>query len=279
MIRPVYPMLAKTGKPEDLDLRADWVIQPKLDGIRCIVVKTGDSVKLYNRNLTDITARFPDVVLHIAARNAMLDGEIICTDADGMPNFQLVQTRANRLLDIDEAAEANPAKFMAFDLPLLNSNYITDYALRSRLIFLADILPRATMVPLLTKEQALQAQSQREGEGIMLKKPSSVYRAGERTADWLKVKWLQETLVYVWRLLPGIGKRADTFGAVEAVTSDGKFVGRIGTGFTDADLARISSMATAERMNTPLKVRFDAYTNDGKLKFPRFVGFVDAETL
>jgi ATP-dependent DNA ligase len=115
----------------------------------------------------------------------------------------------------------------------------------------------------------------KQGEGVMVKNPAGIYRPGERTAAWLKIKWQEEAIVYVSGTVAGIGKRASTIGALRVHDAQGNDLGKVGTGFTDDDLAVIARVGSDVR-DMPIKVRYDSVTKDGKLRFPRFVGFLDA---
>lgn len=274
-LKPILPMLAKTGSLDDISEWGGSIIEPKLDGVRCLVVRDGATTRLFNRQLVDITQRFPEVSLSMAARNCILDGELVCFDSKGNDKFQLVQTRANRLVDIRLAAETNPATFKAFDILHLNDVNVTGFGLRTRRVFLGEVLGQDSIVHAISTNEALAMSADGRGEGVMVKNVLGAYHPGVRTADWLKVKWLQETTVYVRRLIPGIGKR-EKLGALRVYDSEGKDMGKVGTGFTDEDISRILEIESIGGLpGLPIKVRYDSLTGDGKLRFPRFIGFLE----
>lgn len=267
-LKPIYPMLAKSGSLSGLTPEHD--IEPKLDGIRCIAVCDNGHTRLFSRTHQDITARFPEIVIKPAARNCILDGEIMCIDASGEPNFQLVQTRANRITDIQKAAELNPAILMNFDIVFCNDTPVQNFSAIWRRDLLLSTLPRHQVIQRITRADLPSYIN--KGEGLVLKHTRAVYSPGQRTSAWLKVKWEQEIVCYVSGIIPGIGKRSKTFGALRIEDANGKDLGKVGTGFTDKILADISS----NRVNLQLaaiKVRYNDVTNDGKLRFARFVGF------
>lgn len=284
------------------------IVEPKLDGIRCIAVLDAGQVRLYNRQLVEITSRFPEVTPHVAARNGIFDGELVClTDAvlHGMSgtgfntpvsslhraDFQAIQRRANRVQDIAEAAESHPARFMPFDVISLNDANLCYLPLEERRLFLRQCEIPYT-VPRLTAAQIIPG----EGEGIMLKEARSQYKPGLRSPAWLKVKWEKEEWFYVGGVTTGYGKRADSFGALLVGSyeeRDGnvyfKYRGEVGTGYTDEQLRDLYRFCVARRRQTnpfgdteklnakffiqptiQIRVRFQDYTNDGRLRFPRY---------
>src|SRR5207248_2209624 len=92
----VKPMMAEPGgKPFD---SADWVFEPKLDGVRSLVYLEMNSVRLISRTGRDQTAQYPEfarVFERVTAENAVLDGEIVALDGSGRPSFQRLQQRMN----------------------------------------------------------------------------------------------------------------------------------------------------------------------------------------
>lgn len=309
-MKPPLPMLARLGHASLLESlsNGDYFIEPKLDGIRCIAVYTDAGVtRLFNRQLQEITSRFPEVNIRPAARNCILDGELVCLPSaisvtrgvqesgyDFKHDFQAMQTRANRDIDIQAQAASYPARFMPFDIIQLNDVSVCDVPLYHRRKFLLDLgLPYT--VPMLTATQVEPG----NGEGVMLKVKDSLYKPGMRSADWLKIKWEKEDWFYIGGITQGYGKRLDSFGALLVGTQDIiqqklTLVGEVGTGFSDTDLFmfynQLEQLQVTEnpfnkkvkanvrfytQTNIPIKVRFQEYTNAGKLRFPRYVGRSD----
>jgi bifunctional non-homologous end joining protein LigD len=287
-------MLAKTGSMSSLELLdSNYIAEPKLDGIRCIAVLQDGELRLYNRQLIDITARFPEVTPHIAARNGIFDGELVCIDisVSATPDFQAIQTRANREVDINAAAVEHPARFMPFDILHLNGVNLCNLPLYHRRNFLLDCQMPYTIQRLTAPEI-----TPGYGEGVMLKEVGSPYYPGLRSKNWIKVKFLKEEWFTVGGVTHGKGKRAPTFGALLVGSFDDnnslKLRGEVGTGFTDEQLESIYSLCLERKINVnpfenvgdtqharffirptiQIKVRFQDYTDDGRLRFPRYVG-------
>jgi bifunctional non-homologous end joining protein LigD len=310
--KPPYPMLARVGTLVQLSsaVANNYVIEPKLDGIRCLamidVVGGGRTVRLFNRNLVDITARFPDVTAqlheHTYGDGITLDGEIYVVGERGEPDFQLVQTRTNRVRNVDAMAEKYPAKYAAFDCLRAHRRDIMRWSLDLRRDALDNVANRLA-VPTYTQDEARDRYERRVGEGLMLKHWSSKYDAGSRSPSWLKVKWLREAEVRIGGVTFGIGKREGTFGGLllgvplpEDREGKGrlKYVGTVGTGFTDSVLSllytHLTQLKTADcpfeahssdwdlnffvRPVVRARVSFAEYTRDGIMRFPRWSGLL-----
>lgn len=316
LVKPPYPMLAKTAKADDVTgaVGRGYLIEPKLDGIRCLAVvgEGGDIVQLYNRQLVNITARFPEVVerlrLQAGAGTAMLgtlvlDGEIYVRGSSGHPDFQLVQHRANRIHDIEYASATYPARYSVFDV--LSSGH-ADYmrlALSDRRAVLREIAGQM-MTASYTQSEADLLLEMKQGEGLMLKHLSGRYHPGMRSPGWLKVKHETEIECFVGGVTFGIGKREPHFGSLlvgtwrpldEHGVSGLTYVGTVGTGFTDETLEMLTAQLHMLRTTvnpfrtrgtdwdlayfvnplTKVKVRFSNWTKDGVMRFPRFVGMAE----
>jgi hypothetical protein len=116
----VRPCIPTTGK---LPKGPTWLHEPKWDGYRCQVIKTGKTVHIYSRNGTDWTERLPGLAESfrtLSCRSAALDGELCVTDADGRPDFRT-------LMSVMCSKRPDPAglTFYAFDLLHLNGADLT----------------------------------------------------------------------------------------------------------------------------------------------------------
>lgn len=307
--RLVYPMLAKAGKVEDVAgaVGRGYLVEPKIDGIRCLAVMVDESIQLYNRQHVNITGRFPEIVddirLKVPGRGMLgrlvLDGEIYVRGEGGHPNFQLVQHRANRILNIPQAVSDYPAHYAVFDVLQSGLSYM-ELTLQKRRDILWEICPQL-VVASYTQEEADDRVEREEGEGLMLKLLSSTYNAGGRDGSWLKVKWLREAEVVVGGVTHGVGKREPWFGGLlvgvyrpgdeNHGTSRLVYTGTVGTGFTNSELDWLTTHLRAIRTDVcpfegrgsdwdlkyfvkpvmKIRARFAEYTRDGIMRFPRFV--------
>ena len=92
-IPPYSPVTAKSVPAGD-----DWMHEVKFDGYR-VQVHKGSRLVVYSRNEHDFTERFPSIaqMLHERpAKAAVLDGEVVASDADGRPNFARLHVRWTR---------------------------------------------------------------------------------------------------------------------------------------------------------------------------------------
>src|SRR5262245_37643393 len=84
-IKPCSPVLANTVPASD-----DWQHEIKFDGFRVQIHKLGNEVELFSRNGSRFSRRFPrlvSVLRELPAKSVILDGEIVASDAAGMPDF------------------------------------------------------------------------------------------------------------------------------------------------------------------------------------------------
>jgi bifunctional non-homologous end joining protein LigD len=126
MLTPIKPMLAipSTGagnrRPVNLKSLMDtglWAADLKLDGVRVILYWDGHDVKLVNRNMVDVTHRFPEVAADAKAlgrKPLVLDGEVCA--ADGSFESIAIRDRQTQPADVARAMARMPAHFLAFDV-------------------------------------------------------------------------------------------------------------------------------------------------------------------
>jgi len=76
-----------------------WLHEVKFDGYRVQAHKVGSRLVLFSRNGHDLSERFPSIVQELRelpAKAAVLDGEVVASDADGRPNFARLHVRWTR---------------------------------------------------------------------------------------------------------------------------------------------------------------------------------------
>lgn len=285
--RTVEPMLASLGSEADLD-GEEWAFEMKWDGIRAISTVVGHEVTLLSRNGVDLTAAYPELVAiaDSVTADAVLDGEIVALDRSGRPDFGLLQTRMNlaKPAEIAAAARSTPVRYFVFDLletdgeSMLAASYDQRRAALARTV--RDTGP-VQVPPAFDGDAAAAIAASRSLrlEGVLAKRPDSRYIPGKRTRDWLKIKhhFTQEVVIGGWR--PGKGRRAEQVGSLLMGVHDGaalRYVGRVGTGFSDRDLdeltRRLRSMA---RSTTPFDDVPKLEASDARWVSPRLVGEVE----
>ncbi len=247
----IAPMLATLGSPADIFDESEWAFEMKWDGIRAIATVDGSGLHLTSRNGIDQTVSYPELqqlVDLVGDHEAVLDGEVVTLDHRGRPDFGLLQTRMKltRPHDVEAAAKRAPAHFMLFDLLELDGTTLVKQPYDERRDALQKLVrpPRESSIqvpPAFAGDLAHAVASSKELglEGVMAKKRDGTYTPGRRSRVWIKIKNHRdlEVVIVGWR--PGNGRRADTVGSLLLGFPDGdalRYVGRVGTGFSDAEL-------------------------------------------
>lgn len=253
-MKPVRPMLAQTANDVEEALRCltTAAFEYKMDGARVQVHKSGPQVKVFSRALHDVTAAVPEVVelvQSIACRNFILDGEVIALKADGSPHpFQLTMRRFGRKLDIESLRATLPLSVYFFDCLLFNDADLTAFTAEQRWGVMAEHLPAEVLIPRVitddgTRAEAFLAEALAIGhEGVMAKAPASLYEAGNRGANWLKIKATETLDLVVLAAEWGNGRRQGWLsnlhlGALDAATGEFVMLGKTFKGMTDEMLA------------------------------------------
>jgi bifunctional non-homologous end joining protein LigD len=250
---PAYaPMLAESGRDAFDD--PAWRFEPKLDGIRAIAYLATDATKLVSRTGRDITAQYPELhMVHelVNQVNAVLDAEVVAFDEEGRNSFEVLQERMNlsSKRDIERARKRIPVSLVAFDLLFLDGHDLTGQSLVERRELLETVVERDQRLELafFVDELGIEfTESARKLglEGVVAKRRGSRYQPGRRSPDWLKIKLTktQDCAILGWT--PGQGGRSRTFGALllgAYVGEELRWIGQVGTGFTDATLGRLMS--------------------------------------
>jgi DNA ligase 1 len=242
-----------------------WV-EDKYDGIRAQLHRAGDEVRLYSRDLHDVTRAFPEIGedarrLHWSG---ILDGELLAWRDGAVLPFQALQARLGRKAPDAAILAAVPVIFVAFDLlalgpregavePLLEVPLAERRRRLERLdLTLVGAGGRFALSHLIsadsveTLEASFDAARGRRNEGLMVKDPDSHYTPGRRGLGWLKMKKAYATLdCVVVGVEVGHGKRhgvlSDYTFAVRDETSGGLVtIGKAYSGLTDAEIARMT---------------------------------------
>jgi len=271
VFHPVQPMLAQPA--EDIgDAMAQLgkaALEWKLDGARVQVHKSGDDVRVYTRNLNEVTATVPEIVTAVAglpAHTLILDGEALALRSDGTPQpFQVTMRRFGRKLAIDAARAELPLSVFFFDCLREGDVDLTGQQARDRLAALDEALPTGLIIPRLITDQPEQAEAFFRGalarghEGVMAKSLTATYEAGSRGSAWLKVKQAHTLDLVVLAAEWGHGRRKGWLSNLHLGARDpanGAFVmlGKTFKGLTDAMLE------WQTRKLLELEVSRDAYT-------------------
>jgi bifunctional non-homologous end joining protein LigD len=151
----------------------DWTYEVKWDGYRALAVKTGGRVRLISRNEKELTRDYPKVVAAVAAlaaKDLVLDGEIVALDRDGRPSFQALQ---------HQGRGAGAIVFYAFDLLSLNGRELLSQPLEQRRRALAKAIKQSSVLLNLSRAQCSSSSGR---SGVTASKASSPNGATLRTA-------------------------------------------------------------------------------------------------
>jgi bifunctional non-homologous end joining protein LigD len=304
-------MLATIGSA--LPTTADWVFEPKYDGIRVLAYVAKGGVRLVSRNGLDKTRQFPEVAEALrdlfAQRHKpfVLDGEIVALKGDAPARFQELQARMHVIdgMAIEHHRSEAPAALIAFDVLFEDTETLVTEPWRVRREHLAALLhPPGCSNALRLSDvssdgSALLRIAQRHAwEGIIAKRADAPYEPGRRSRNWLKLKIERRQELVVGGYTEPRNSR-EYFGAILLGYHDGdgalRYAGHTGTGFTRASLRDMYARLTRlERKTSPftttprtnerahwvrpsivVEVKFNEWTADGKLRQPVFVGVRD----
>ena len=254
IFRPVQPMLAQTAADVDealADLEEDVALEWKLDGARIQVHKAGDEIKVFSRNLREVTPAVPEVVeaaRRLPASDVIFDGEVIALRPDGTPEtFQRTMQRFGRRLDVDRLRAEIPLTPFFFDCLYADGASLIDQPQAERFAALTAIA-RPSVVPSLLRPNREDAarfveETLRRGhEGVMVKALASGYAAGRRGQHWLKVKVARTLDLVVLAAEWGHGRRKGWLsnlhlGARDPIGGGFVMLGKTFKGMTDQMLA------------------------------------------
>ena len=243
-----------------------WV-EDKYDGIRCQLHRQGDEVRLYSRDLHDVSAQFPEVVA--AAKHlswdGILDGEILAWKDGVVLPFVSLQARLGRKSPPPSLLEEVPVIYVAFDLLGHGNEALLEVPLEERRRRLETLgLPLAgsnghgasgafalshlvSADSIAALEAAFAEARARRNEGLMVKDPTSIYSPGRRGYGWLKMKKALATIdCVVVGVEVGHGKRHGvlsdyTFAVRDEARDQLVTIGKAYSGLTDAEIASMTT--------------------------------------
>lgn len=219
-------------------------VEWKLDGARIQVHRQGDTVRVFTRNLNDVTDRLPEVVTianRLAVHSVVLDGETLALDDDARPRaFQDTMSRFGR--DEESGGEAVMQPWF-FDILHLDGEDLIDRPLVERLDVLERVVGRHRIPGVVTADPAVALEVEvaalgRGHEGVMVKAADSLYEAGRRGKAWQKVKPVHTLDLVVIAVEWGHGRRKGWLSNLHLGARDpegGEFimVGKTFKGLTD----------------------------------------------
>jgi bifunctional non-homologous end joining protein LigD len=281
----VKPMLAKSDSGR---LPADpaWTYEYKLDGYRaCMRIASDGTTVLTSRNGIDFTDEFADLATVLApaldGQAVVLDGEVVAYDDAGRVDFAWMQERRGRYqTHRSSIRRAEPfrsdieVRFIAFDLLHMAGQSLLEVPYderRGRLVALPMPDPYRVSVVRAFTFTDLDADRRTPGdllehveasgyEGLVAKLRTGIYHPGRRSDGWRKHPLIRTTEVIVCGYRPGQGRIAGrmgglALGAHDPDTGELVYIGDVGTGFSEADRARLQArLEPRERRTHPFAV-------------------------
>ena len=291
----IRPMMAQSSAQPFHD--PDWIFEMKWDGYRALATIDSGNVNLWSCNGLRLDSKYPLIVQaleDLKLKSAILDGEIVALDAEGIPRFGLLQ-RFQR-------DRSGTLMYLVFDLLYLNGEDLMDLPLVRRRELLNKLLPKEGSIRFSDAIEArgiefFRAARERGLEGIIAKRKGSRYLPGSRSENWLKIKARMQQEAVIGGITEPSGGR-HYFGALMLGVYDKcrlQYVGHTGTGFSDALLKDLFGKLTPyftdrcpftpkPKANAPVKwveprfvceVAFQEWTSDGKMRAPSFLGLRD----
>jgi bifunctional non-homologous end joining protein LigD len=294
-------MLATLTDRRDFD--SDWLLERKFDGERCVARKRDGDVRLESRTGKDLTGTYPEVRAALAtqrARELLLDGEVVAFQED-QTSLSRLQQRLGTTAPSPQQIAAYPVVYCVFDVLEIDGEVLTQLPLDERRARLLQAIRPSAALQL---SEAWRDDAQRRfdeacksgWEGLIAKRAGSPYMPG-RSKDWLKLKCVWEQEFVIGGYTDPTGSRTD-FGALLVGYHEAgrlRYAGKVGTGYNAARLrdlgARLRSMETPAPSFTDAKpiprgthwtrpelvaqIGFAEWTNDGRLRQPRFLGLRD----
>lgn len=214
--KPMLPTLTS-----ELPSGSDWCFEIKYDGFRSLLYIDKNLIDLYSRNLRSLTTEFPEIMEKAKdiQRNKkdslplLLDGELCILESDTKASFASIQKRGRlkKEATIRERAANTPATLLVFDLLTLSGRTLKNQPYRERKHQLETLMndlscplvsvndqSRIQWIPSFQDgSQLFERVKDAKGEGVVAKRKNSLWLAGKRTNDWLKVKRLYRSIFIV----------------------------------------------------------------------------------
>jgi len=240
--RPIVPMLASTAASvrEAVGSFDRSSVEWKLDGIRIQIHRRDEEIRVYTRNLNDITDTLPVIVAAVRllpVTQAVFDGEALWMSEQGPAAFQ------DTVSQIDSAAPPEGIVTFLFDVLHIDGDDLLDTPLDERSARLEGIAPQLKIPGVITSDaetaQRVLDEALKAGhEGIVVKDAASLYSAGRRGKAWRKVKPVRTYDLVVLGAEWGHGRRQGRLsnlhlGAREPSTGEFVMVGKCFKGLTD----------------------------------------------
>jgi DNA ligase D-like protein (predicted ligase) len=285
------------------DFGDDWLLERKFDGERCVARKRGDDVRLESRTGKDLTGTYPEVGAALVtqqARELLLDGEVVAFQGD-QTSFSRLQQRLGSSAPSPEQIAAHPVVYCVFDVLEVDGEVLTQLPLDERRARLTRAIRPSAALHLSeawrdNPQRRFDEACQSGWEGLIAKRAGAPYVSG-RSKDWLKLKCVWEQEFVIGGYTDPSGSRTDFGALLVGYHEDGRlrYAGKVGTGYNAARLRDLGAQLRSLESSTPpfvdakpiprgthwtrpelvAQIGFAEWTNDGRLRQPRFLGLRD----
>ncbi len=279
---PIFPKLVERSSSINDGIKRfkEVYAQPKFDGLRCqIHILDSGEIKLFSRNLNDITDLFPQFIesfQKLNVKNAIFDSEIIginlITNKFLLFQDTVKMKRKNNLIVDDN----NEMKAFIFDVIYLNSKSFLNEPFKNRIMVLSGLFSdnnykniELTETKIFSKEEDVydyfEENINKGLEGVVLKNPNSLYTPGTRNFDWLKLKRdslkdVVDTIdAVIMGYYKGSGSRAKLGigGVLVGIYNSNKnkfeTICKLGSGFSEEELVDLKASLDLNIINNPDK--------------------------
>ena len=277
----------------------DWIYERKLDGVRCLVFKDGDKIRIVSRNRRNMNAAWPELVEDLERESCsdfIADGEIVAFEG-GRTSFSKLQHRIGIRKAKDAREQRTPVYLYLFDILHLDGYDTSALAQRERKALLKRALAfdgRIRYTPHRNERGVpyLEEACTKGWEGIIAKDALAPYARG-RSRRWLKFKCVHQQELVIGGFTEPRGSRKGFGALLVGYYENGelRYAGKVGTGFDDATLTKLAErLRSIEREPSPFsdalkdksahfvepklvgEFGFTEWTGSGKLRHPRFLG-------
>jgi len=297
MVMPEFIQPELATLVTSIPAKGNYLFEIKYDGYRLLTIIKNHEIILKTRNNHDWSKKFPQLIQalkKLSLKNAILDGEIVVLDKNGVSKFELLQNAI-------EAKNSSIINYYVFDLLYYDGYYLGDLPLSKRRQTLKKLLQKSHYRKSLVQfsdnltgniAQIFKRLCKKKYEGIIAKNQDSIYQS-RRTKDWLKIKCTKKQEFIIGGYTDPRGSR-DLFGALLLGFIKNKklvYCGKVGTGFNSLTLRKVfsclqnydqakSSFAKAPagknihwvKPKLVAEIAFEDWTSDGYLRQPVFQG-------
>ena len=270
----------------------EWIYERKLDGIRCLAIRSGNELQMLSRNDLSLNARYPELAQALGAEPCSrfaIDGEVVAF-AGAQTSFARLAQRHQRPVSVF---------LYSFDLVWLDGHDLRELPLLTRKKLLRAALQFDDPLRLAQyrrgQGEAFFEEACRKGwEGLIAKRADSAYTA-RRSRDWLKFKCERGQELVVGGYTRPYGSRIELGALLVGYYEGGelRYAGKVGTGFDRATLRELGAkLGQTRRETSPFseadsirergvtwveprlvaQVGFSEWTRHGRLRHPRFLG-------